>query len=110
MLTVTKHLAACYNSCMPRSQKSKNPFYALLVIVGLAFALTATAYCVMAFREVRAPAAAEAGIGAASQHPLVKWMHDNGTKALLSELGLLALFVVGAISTDDYWQRRNLKR
>lgn len=94
---------------MPRSLKSKNPFYALLVIVGLAFALTATAYCVMAFREVRAPAVVEGEITAPAQHPLMKWMHDNGTTALLTELGLLAVFVVGAIATDDYWQRRNLR-
>ncbi|MEX0586291.1 MAG: hypothetical protein WD176_06590 [Pirellulales bacterium] len=95
---------------MPRSLKSRNPFYALLVIVGLAFALTATAYCVMAVREVRTPAAAEGEIGAAAQHPLIKWMHDNGTTALLTELGLLAIFVVAAISTDEYWQRRATNR
>jgi hypothetical protein len=56
----------------------------------------------MAFREVRAPAAMEQ----AAPHPLIAWMHDNGTTALLTELGLLAIFVVGAITTDSYWQRR----
>jgi hypothetical protein len=102
--------AVCYNSCMPRSLKSRNPFYALLVIVGLAFALTATAYCVMAFREVRAPAAAAEEMAMTARHPLVTWMHDNGTTALLTELALLAVFVVGAITTDNYWQRRATNR
>jgi hypothetical protein len=87
---------------MPRSLKSRNPFYPLLVVMGIAFAITASAYCVMAFREVRAPAAMEQ----AAPHPLIAWMHDNGTTALLTELGLLAIFVVGAITTDSYWQRR----
>ena len=39
-----------------RSKKSANPFYGLLVVAGIAFALTATAYGVMAFREARPPA------------------------------------------------------
>jgi hypothetical protein len=91
---------------MPRSLKFKNPFYALLVIVGVVFALTATAYCVMAFREARPPAViADAGIPTAP-HPLVAWMHQNGEVALMIELGFLAVFVVGAIATDNYWQKR----
>jgi hypothetical protein len=93
---------------MPRSIKSKNPFYALLVVMGIAFALTATAYCVMAIREVRAPAAADEV--ATAPHPLMTWMHDNGDAALLSELALLGVFVVAAITTDDYWQRRATNR
>jgi hypothetical protein len=93
---------------MPRSFKSKNPFYALLVIVGLAFALTATAYCVMAFRDVRLPAATEKATPAS--HPLIAWMHRNGEAALLTELTLLGVFVVGAIGTDNYWQRRATNR
>jgi hypothetical protein len=94
---------------MRRSLKSKNPFYALLVIVGLLFAVTATAYCVMAFREARPPAVAADTETPAPRHPLVAWMHENGEAALLVELGFLAVFVVGAITTDNYWQRRNLK-
>ena len=38
---------------MRRSSKFANPFYALLLVAGIAFALTATAYGVMAFREAR---------------------------------------------------------
>jgi hypothetical protein len=105
-IKVTQYLAACYNSYMARSLKSRNPFYALLVIVGLAFVLTATAYCVMAFREVRTPVAAAEEMAMTARHPLVTWMHNNGTTALLTELALLAVFVVGAITTDEYWQRR----
>ena len=70
---------------MPRSLKSKNPFYALLVIAGITFALTATAYCVMAFREVRHPLRLEEATPA-TPHPLVEWMHHNGEAALLTEL------------------------
>jgi hypothetical protein len=33
-------------------------------------------------------------------------MSDYGDAALLTELGALAVFTVGAIATDDFWQRR----
>jgi hypothetical protein len=91
---------------MPRSLKSKNPFYALLVVAGIAFVLTATAYCVMAFRDVRPVAAAHERDEPAADHPLDTWMRKNGDTALLAELAFLALFTVGAITTDDFWQRR----
>lgn len=89
---------------MPRSLKSKNPFYVLLVITGLAFALTATGYCVMAFRDARPPAVAEGTT--TTTHPLIAWMRQNGETALVVELAFLGVFVVGAIATDNYWQRR----
>ena len=34
-----------------RSKKFANPFYGLLLVAGIAFAMTATAYCVMAYRD-----------------------------------------------------------
>jgi hypothetical protein len=91
---------------MRRSSKFANPFYALLLVAGIAFALTATAYGVMAFREARPqPMDAEANESTA-EHSLMAWMSDHGEAALLTELGFLAVFVFGAIGTDDYWQRR----
>jgi hypothetical protein len=97
---------------MRRSNKFANPFYSLLLVAGIAFALTATAYGVMAFREAR-PAPFDATTTNAEttdQHPLMIWMSNYGEAALLTELGLLAVFVFGAIGTDDYWQRRDAKR
>jgi hypothetical protein len=96
---------------MRRSNKFANPFYALLLIAGIAFALTATAYGVMAFREARpVPVEAEAvGADTAVEHPLMAWMRRNGEAALLTELGFLAVFVFGAIGSDDYWQRRRAR-
>jgi hypothetical protein len=93
-----------------RSRKSANPFYVLLVIAGLSFALTATAYVVMAFREahVRDDPAAKVGpsIAARDEHPLMVWMRRYGDVALLTELGLLAICTFAAIGTDSFWQRR----
>jgi hypothetical protein len=89
-----------------RNQKFANPFYALLLAAGIAFALTATAYVVMAYREAR-PAGAEIDANAtARDHPLMVFMNRHGAAALMTELALLALGTFAAIGTDDYWQRR----
>ena len=95
---------------MRRSRKSANPFYVLLILAGLSFAITATAYVVMAYREAHAHAAPDVGaastVVASDEHPLMVWMRRHGNTALLSELGLLAIFTFAAIGTDSYWQRR----
>ena len=95
---------------MRRSRKSANPFYVLLVIAGLSFALTATAYVVMAFRDAHARDATTAmgtdAAAASDEHPLMVWMRHHGDVALLTELGLLAVCTFAAIGTDTYWQRR----
>jgi hypothetical protein len=90
---------------MRPNQKFANPFYALLLMAGIAFVLTATTYGVMAFREARPAVAGEAN-AAAAEHPLMKWMSRHGEAALMAELAFLAVCTVGAIGTDDYWQRR----
>ncbi|MEX0611850.1 MAG: hypothetical protein WD738_20405 [Pirellulales bacterium] len=94
---------------MKRSDKFANPFYAVLLIAGIAFALTATAYGVMAFRE-RASIAATAVSAASQDHPLISWLRQHGEAALMAELGLLAVGTFAAIGTDDYWQRRTRNR
>jgi hypothetical protein len=78
-------------------------------MAGIAFALTATTYGVMAFRDRDAqPAAALSTTNAAAaEHPLMAWMSQHGEMALMTELALLAVCTFGAIGTDDYWQRRN---
>jgi hypothetical protein len=107
--------AQCYNLVVTslgrgfpvqRSDKFVNPFYGLLLVAGIAFAMTAVCYGVMAFRAAR-PAAAAEGVKANEQHPLLVWMSKHGEKALLVELAFLAAFTFGAIGTDDFWQRRN---
>jgi len=92
-----------------RSRKSANPFYVLLILAGLSFAMTTTAYVVMAFRDAHARAELVSGkamVAEREEHPLMQWMHRYGNPALLTELGLLAVCTFAAIGTDSYWQRR----
>ena len=95
---------------MRRSDKFANPFYSLLLMAGISFALTATAYGVMAFREARPVPFEAAAVDTERkiEHPLMAWMSEHGEATLLTELGFLAVFVFGAIGTDDYWQRRTV--
>lgn len=86
-------------------KKSANPFYALLVVTGIVFVVTACAYGVMSLTEVRNGQLAHAEVPPEG-HPLNEWLKRHGDTALLSELGFLAVFTFGAIATDDLWQRR----
>jgi hypothetical protein len=95
---------------VPHSHKFANPFYALLLIAGITFALTATAYGVMAFREARPVSVEVQQATSVAPHPLMDWMSRNGEAALITELVALAIFTFGAIGTDDYWQRRERTR
>jgi hypothetical protein len=77
---------------VPRSNKFANPFYSLLLVAGIAFALTATTYGVMAFREARPAATEVEQAESVPVHPLMAWMSRNGEAALISELVFLAIF------------------
>ncbi len=87
---------------MKPSKKSANPFYAVLIVAGLTFVVTAAAYGVMATRETRAAVTGKP----VAEHALMKWMHDHGDAALLRELDILGIAPFAAIGTDEYWQRR----
>ena len=82
---------------MPQ-KKPFNPFYAALVFVGIVFAITACAYGVMTVRLLDPRAADEGGLTAL--------MNQHGLKMLGSELCVLAVLTVAAITSDDYFVRR----
>ena len=85
-----------------------NPFYVLLVIIGVAFCITACAYGVMTVKKLhpaeqlhdagqaRSGTSGEAFIDAVDQH---------GFSVMMVELGLLAITTFAAIATDEYWSR-----
>jgi hypothetical protein len=88
---------------VPRSKKFSNPFYGLLLVAGVLFVVTATAYGVMYVQEIH-------GAASVGEHPLMIWLEQHGNAALLAELALLAVGTFGAIGTDEYWQRRARQR
>lgn len=78
--------------------KATNPFYALLLVVGVAFAISACAYGVMTVRGLDPQRADEGG--------LVGLMDQHGLSILVVELVLLGILTALAIGTDEYWTRR----
>lgn len=84
---------------MPR--KGFNPFYALLVVVGVVFAVTATAYGVMTVRKLRHPQEP-------NPHPLIEALDEHGAYLLMGELAVLAAASVAAMATDSFWIRRGV--
>ncbi|HUY92699.1 MAG TPA: hypothetical protein VMV10_28420 [Pirellulales bacterium] len=92
---------------MAKKSGGLNPFYVLLVLIGIAFTLTACAYGVMAFKVVRTKEqAAEQRQGAA----LLSYLDEHGAMLMTVELALLALCTAAAMTTDRYWIRRDAKR
>jgi hypothetical protein len=83
-----------------------NPFYALLVLVGIAFVITACAYGVMTLRAVAPHAHAADG----GNHPLLKFLQTHGSQLLLGEIVVLAIATFAAMGTDDFWTRRSSRR
>lgn len=79
-----------------------NPFYALLVIAGVAFVLTACAYGVMAFRQARPDSQPLAETDAS----LLGVLDRHGALFLGGQVVLLALLTAGAMGTDDFWEKR----
>jgi hypothetical protein len=77
---------------MPRPPR--NPFYAVLGIVGFAFTITAAASCVSVLRGVR-PVTATGGT-----HVLDVFLNRYGTSLLVGEIAILALATVAAIWLD----------
>lgn len=87
---------------MSAEKKAINPFYVLLIILGIIFAITTCAYGVMTVKMSTA-----AGISANSGGGLLPLLSQHGLTILLVELVLLAVATFAAIGTDDYWQKRD---
>jgi hypothetical protein len=76
-----------------------NPFYVLLLIVGMAFFVTTCAYMMMTFADVNSAR----GGPEVTDSPMINFMEEHGNLLMGVELGLLAICTVGAITTDRWW-------
>lgn len=92
---------------MSQIKEATNPFYVVLLVVGMVFFVTACAYGVMSFKAVRGGPAAMDEAGASG---LMVFMEEHGNKLLAGELLILAVATFGAIGSDSYWNRRAQRR
>ena len=85
-----------------------NPFYVLLVLIGVAFCITACAYGVMTVKKLHPAeqlhAAGQAPSGADGE-AFMDAVDEHGFSVMMIELGLLAITTFAAIATDEYWSR-----
>ena len=86
---------------MAKGKQPVNPFYVLLVVVGVVFFVTACAYGMMAFRAIQ-----PGGEAAGSDSGLLAFLNRYGMPLLLGEVALLAVVCFAAMATDQYWTRR----
>ena len=78
-------------------KKPTNPFYVVLLPVGVVFVLTACAFVVMMMQVGQHPA---------GEADLIRLMERHGIIIMAIELALLGVLTVAAIATDDFWVRR----
>ena len=88
---------------MSKPKSGTNPFYVLLVIVGMVFVIHVFAYSLMTYQTTQ-PTAATAGLH--TGHPLWQFLDTYGDRMLWIELAALAMLTIGAIGTDTFWSRR----
>jgi hypothetical protein len=89
---------------MSSERSTVNPFYFLLILVGIAFFITACAYGVVTFRALRSLDVDAGG------SRLLDWMDQHGMTLIWVELGLLAVGVFGAIWLDSVRESRAAQR
>jgi len=85
-----------------KERKKKNPFYTLLIWVGILFAVTATSYGVMTVSFLRASEEITEATGPEDNyHPLFHFLDENGFDLMLAELGMLGVLTFAAIAYDE---------
>lgn len=86
---------------MPASKKRVNPFYVILVLVGVVFVVTASAYGVMAVKQLHA--AQTPWTMPTQDASFVLFMDQHGPRLMLVEIVVLAIATAAAIGTDSFW-------
>lgn len=88
---------------MASASRPTNPFYFVLLAVGMLFAITACSYFVM---TLQGRSMSLGRSEAAGNQEFVEFVDRYGFTALMIELGLLAAATFAAMATDEYWTRK----
>jgi hypothetical protein len=88
-----------------------NPFYALLVIAGVAFTLTACAYALLMVRATRPDSSVAAGSTSPveEESALMRLLDERGMEIMGVEVLILGLATVGAIGLDQWRGNREAR-
>ncbi len=90
-------------SFVARLKQPFNPFYAALIVVGVAFTITACAYALLMVRATQPVSSDSANFASSAEETgLMKLLDRRGMEILGVEVLLLALATAGAIGLDQY--------
>jgi uncharacterized membrane protein len=94
-----------------KPSKPFNPFYALLLVVGTLFAITACAYGVMTVQMLRIGQSGLVAVEtdspvAGGGSSLLHFLDVYGFQVMMWQLGVLAATTVAAIGLDEYFTSR----
>ena len=92
---------------MTNQPKYFNPFFALLLVVGVAFVVSSCAYGVMTIKFMNPGGPVEQ---AQVQISFLEFLNRHGFTVLMIELALLTVCTFGAIMTDDFWKERSERK
>ncbi len=87
---------------MAKSKEPINPFYLLVLVVGVAFLITACGYGAMSYRAI-APRAGQAAV----PHPLMTFLDRHGMQFMAVELVALGAATFGAMWLDRFRSLRD---
>ena len=88
-----------YNLGMGRTRRNINPFYALVVLTGVVFAITTLAY-VVALVVSESPNGD--GTGAVMDSPVLQFFQQRGESLMLWEAGVLTVAAILAMGLDRW--------
>ncbi len=89
---------------MSRPHSRVNPFYALVVLTGVVFAITTLAYVVVLVVSESPPGD---GTGAVMDSPVLRFIEQRGETLMLWEAGVLTVAAVLAMGLDRWRSRRS---
>ena len=90
---------------MGKAKEPANPFYVLVIMLGVVFLVTACGYGTMTYRAI-APGAPRDG----GPHPLMAFLDRYGMELMGGELALLAGATFGAIWLDRFRFQRDQQK
>ena len=95
---------------MAKHKQPFNPFYAALIIVGVAFTVTACAYALLMVRATRPQDSynAASALSPGEESTLMELLDQRGMEILGAEVLLLAVATAGAIGLDQYRSSRSV--
>ena len=89
---------------MAKRKEPLNPFYVILVIIGVAFVVTACAFTLLLLQQNRTTAAGEFF----TSNPLMRLVRDRGMTIMAMEVALLGIASLGAMWLDSHRSRHEV--